>query len=395
MSCRAFSFFVELHRWVGFALSVLFLIIILSGLALGIESLIRRIDDHGQVYRPLSLKEQALAIETLWRRYPQASAVTVPTESRPFFRVSTRAGSTFHAIEGLALVHEMRRGSDSLRRFLIGLHRNFLKGRPGRHVVAWVSILSVAIGVIGIVAWWPLRRRFRLRDVIPSSFARPNLFRLHYTAGVLALAFLIVLGLTGVGITYRQQAHMLLGVERNVLTRPFETPYYVAESWRERILAAQPYLEGGRFVGISRPRAPRGSRIRLAANRTLAPMDAVQIRFFVPGDWHGAGASMVLLDEPRSAIVGVSHFREKAFGQKLGEMMRPLHDGFNMPTGYVVFLIAVAAVLFLVVTSGLFSFFQKTYQPTGAPDWHAARQWPWSRAAARADSGSRQGRRAE
>lgn len=351
---RPYRVLAVIHGWAGFPLAVLFLVVCGSGLYLAVDDLVERYDRHGQTYRPLTLAEQVAGLEAMMQRYPAASTYSVPTPARPFFRASARGDAWLLSAETLEEIHRVERDPTALRRTMLGLHRNLLRGRVGREIVAWVTLIGLGLSVIGLVAWWPTRRTWRWRDTLPNSLMRSRLFRLHYTWGVILLLPLALLALTGAGITYRSEARDLLGAAQRHVTHPLDAPYYVATDWPERIREAQALMPDAEFAGISRPRRRGGGGGALAR--------ALRVRFVAPGDWHGSGASVVLLDEGNSAILGYSRFGDKAFGQQLAEMIRSLHDGLNMPNGYVLFLAVANGLVLLMTGAGLFSFFQKTYR---------------------------------
>src|SRR6185312_4248082 len=45
--------------------------------------------------------------------------------------------------------------------FVHQLHGNFLIGREGRQFVGWLGVAMLALGVTGLVLWWPKRGQWK------------------------------------------------------------------------------------------------------------------------------------------------------------------------------------------------------------------------------------------
>ena len=339
-----------IHRWLGYPLAVLFLIIAVSGEYIAIDNLLSRMDRHGQSYSALTDARTGRALATLLKRYPDASGYDVPGPDAPFYRVSSRGHDRILSAVTLDIIHETTASDIAIRRWFLGLHRNYLKGGAGRHIVAWISIGAVVIGLIGIVAWYPYRHATRLRAMVPTSLSRPKLFRSHFTLGLIGLPMVLLLGLTGTATAYRSLTRDLLAVERTVTPHRFEHPHYVPRDWTARIVLAKEYFPNGQLVGLSKPRnAPPGQTI-------------VEIRFSLKDDWGPIGGSAVILRENDSGFVGIRRFGDLPAGEKIYRMIRPLHDGTAMPINYLWLLVIANGLLIVMAAAGLFSFFQKSYR---------------------------------
>ena len=351
MRLRPIKFLAFVHRWLGFPLAVLFLVVLVSGQYIAIGNLASRLDKHGQHYAPVPLDQAGRDLAKLLVRYPTASNLAVPRPDAPFYRVSDRAEAVILNAESLEVVHQVQPGNDRLRRWFLGLHRNYLKGSDGRHVVAWVAILSMVISLVGVITWYPYRRTTRLKETIPTSLKRGRLFRSHFTGGLVGLLAFILLGLTGASITYRSVARDILSVDQTAPPPRFDAPHYIARDWPTRLALAQEYFPDGTITKISRPRnQPRGQAL-------------IEIRFSTPSDWSLMGDSAVTVHENDSSFIGIRKFGDLPFGDKLYRMIRPLHDGTSMPVAYLWFLVIANGLLIVMVATALLSFLQKTYRP--------------------------------
>jgi uncharacterized iron-regulated membrane protein len=73
-----------------------------------------------------------------------------------------------------------------------------------------VSLLGVLLAVTGLVLWWPSRRRFTLRNMIPRNLSRRTLLLWHRDLGALASPILLIVLLTGSGIVFYTTAQRIL-----------------------------------------------------------------------------------------------------------------------------------------------------------------------------------------
>lgn len=356
MRLRPFRILSFLHRWLGLPITALFLITLGSAQYLATERLIERSDRHGQRYVVAGADMTGEHVARLLSENPQTTNIALPRPDAPFYRLSNRGDVAIFSAADLDLLHQSTRADNAFRRWVLGLHRNYLKGPAGRDIVAVVSILAVLISIIGVVAWYPYRRVTRLRDLAPRTLSRAVLFRAHFTMGLAALAVIVLLGVTGAAITYRSLAGDLLGARGADTRASLEAPHYVPRNWSARLQLAQDYFPEARLAGISRLSAPT------RAGATL------EIRFSGSGDWNQLGSNAVLLNETDSSFVEIRRYSEIPFGVKLYQMIRPLHDGSSMPVGYLWFLFIANGLLIVMVATGLLSFLQKTYRPLRLPD---------------------------
>ena len=78
-------------------------------------------------------------------------------------------------------------------------------GREGRSVIGWMGVGMLALGLSGIVLWWPRGNRWRDAYGIKKG-ARGWLFhrQLHGTAGITSWLLFIVLSFSGIAIAFPQ-----------------------------------------------------------------------------------------------------------------------------------------------------------------------------------------------
>lgn len=354
MKKRIFKSLSFMHRWLGFSLSVLFLITLVSGLYTGTVRLLDRYQpDFGQVLPVLTLEETADTLGQLAQRFPNATSLTPPTASQPYYIASSRQMTLYLSAPDLSVLHRAQRQSSPLRSYMLMLHRNFARGQDARWMVAWTSLGAVALTVVGVIAWWPLRRSFRRKDLMPRSLKRSVVFRSHMSIGIIVSAVILGMGLSGAAMTYTTQARAVLSATAPAATITYRSPEYPFEpGWANAVAFGSALFEGAPLMQISKPRrAPVGSFGQV-----------YELRYAAPGDWAATGNSYVLVDSVTWGVLGVNRFAEKPFGQKLSEMMRALHEGRNMSNGYLIGLLLANLAIVMMVLMGLFSFMQKSYR---------------------------------
>src|SRR5690606_30633087 len=141
-------------------------------------------------------------------------------------------------------------------------HRNFLLGKEClfgiecAHYAAWVSLLALGISLIGAWLWWPMRRSFRARQLVPTSSERKSFYFSHMSGGIVLLVFILLMALTGASITFRSVTQNLLGVERDSPGR--DKPTFEAlpmdKPWSAWLSAAQAQIPDGELRRIQFPR---------------------------------------------------------------------------------------------------------------------------------------------
>lgn len=344
--------FAWAHRWVGFVIGLLFLIILVSGIYTGAARLVDRYaTDYGEPYVRQDLSQKADAVSHMTQAYPNATAFIMPHKGQPYYQATSRRRAAHLALGDLSELSNEIVSSGAVQSYMLSLHRNFARGRADRWIVAWVSLIAVGVAIAGLVASVPYWRRLRKKDLVPKKIDRPYLYRSHFTLGLIALPLIIVMGLTGAAVTYRDQANTLLGAERRHMTQTVDPVSFDADpSWLGVLKYAQETFDGAKLVRITKPRGGGGDQII---------GQAYELRFRVPGDWHPSGASYVLIDDATWGIVAINRFANKSLGQKLSEMMRSIHDGRSMPNWYVVILLVLNLLIAVLVLMGLFSFFQR------------------------------------
>ncbi|RIV84141.1 PepSY domain-containing protein [Aurantiacibacter xanthus] len=184
----------KVHRWIGLACLAPFLILTLTGIGL----LLLPAWPKGAA-SPLAPAGIDRAVAEANHCFPQAQIGLIMPGLSPAkeWTLALREGDgigrtlTFDPRDGRVLA-EARSGS-SLRDILLDLHNSLLIGLPGKLVMLAASLGLLTLAITGLAI---MRRRLRVLRRAPWHGAYP-LASLHKWTGLVALAFLLLLSVTG------------------------------------------------------------------------------------------------------------------------------------------------------------------------------------------------------
>jgi uncharacterized iron-regulated membrane protein len=93
---------------------------------------------------------------------------------------------------------------------LFDLHAHLLAGERGEQVGGVIGLLGAFLALTGLVLWWPARRQFAVRKLLPHGTSRRALVHWHRDLGVVSTPILLVLMLSGSGLVFYNAAGALL-----------------------------------------------------------------------------------------------------------------------------------------------------------------------------------------
>lgn len=356
----------KIHRWIGLPLGLLFVITFGTGFLNALDELLGRATDYSQFeYRASTISDTAEALTRITSKGTKGiRRIVMPSRDKPYFEVFMRQqtaiypiqfGSDSEAPEKLVL----KKQEGGFFKTVLGLHRNFLLGRDGllgiegADYVAWVSLLALGISCLGLWLWWPLRKAFKVKNILPRDTKRKSFFYSHMTSGVVTLLLVVVMSLTGASITYREITQQLLGVESSGKVRAAkgsnqqnatENLESLENNWESWLRASSRLMPHGTLATVNFPR--RQSEL-------------ITLNYLKSGDWLSLPNNKVQLHQTKSVIVNVQSFQDFTLGQKLYSVLKPLHTGSNLPFAYVVLLLVMSLIGTAMVFSGVVSFVLK------------------------------------
>lgn len=316
----------KVHLWVGLALSVVLVVVSLTGSALvfrhEIDRLLNpallRVEPGGGAKRVTLGAVVASAREAVPEseprlvrlpRTPEAPAEVYLADDRHVF-VNPYRGN----------VLGVRGDGEGAMNTLFALHAKLLSGETGERVAGVVGLLALLLAATGLVLWWPAvptvtRLRKGLAVVWRRGPWRLN-YDLHRAGGFYTALFLIVVAGTGAALVFYAEAGLLV----NAVTGSKAPPPPVVGAGGVLRAAA---LDGA--LATARRALPDGEPTFVTLPRDAgAPLT---VRLKMPAEWHPNGRSYVYLAPADGRVLRVDDAREAPLGSRVLYASYPLHVG--------------------------------------------------------------------
>ncbi|MDD8059048.1 MULTISPECIES: PepSY-associated TM helix domain-containing protein [Shewanella] len=347
-----------LHNWIGFVISITMLIVLTTGVYLGSVDLLKRTDNLGQTFVPLTIEQKAETLATVFERYPEMSTVRFPTEHTPYIQATARG-------KAIALDSELNelasRASFDLPFYetVFWLHRNFLIDNGGKYINAWASLAGAIVTLIGIYLWWRVRNGFRLKQTLPKNTRSSSLLKSHIQLGLFISIPLFILCLSGFLITYNSLWTGALN--QKPVTQSF--PLSQGNDWLSQLNSAQQVWPDAELVSVSKPRSKPGKKptpkMQGDAIKPLAQMFSIQFDEH-PGVWLRE-ADRISINHTTGVIESALKHSERPLSGRIASFVRPLHDGLNMPASYVALITLVSLIGTGILSFSLVTFCRRTF----------------------------------
>ncbi|HYG86736.1 MAG TPA: PepSY-associated TM helix domain-containing protein [Azospirillum sp.] len=237
--------------------------------------------------------------------------------------------------------------SGSLLRQIFQLHANLLiPDRTGREVIGWLGVAMLALGITGLVLWWPRAGRWAAAFTVKRGARGLRLHReLHGAVGIWSLAVYVVVTFSGVYLAFPQTLNAAIGgvfpardLRAAVKVEPVRG---AAPAGVEQIVAlAQAAVPDGQLRSIMLP--PR-------------PDQAYRVNFAPPGHEHGAPMATAFVDPWAARVVELRDPRSYSLGETIIAWQRALHggEGLGWTWKILVFLSGVLPPLFAVTGTAM------------------------------------------
>lgn len=228
------SIWFHLHFWIGWIAAIPISLVCLTGGVLAFDKYLRQWQ-YPERYQ-LEPADDSLNIDQVMAVYREAQPRLVvhhlglPQSPRHAYSayVSIFDDAGQRTGGGSVIVNpytgELNQMADkvTVSSVMIDLHRHLAAGKTGQQVVGISSVVLAVTGVIGIVLWWPMRRR-----TLKRVRTRGNALDWHNLLGLVALLPLIVMALTGITFTWNQSVFGFLGIFQSA---PVKAPDPVVEA---------------------------------------------------------------------------------------------------------------------------------------------------------------------
>jgi uncharacterized iron-regulated membrane protein len=274
-----------IHLWVGLILCLPLMLLGITGTILALQ------DNSGPTIAASGpARPVAAIIAAAARSAPEGQKpslfVAPPAADKPAairFSVPGRGGPGFGAqvfVDPSTLAVTQVAGSGFMRQVHM-LHGNLLFGREGRDAVGWLGVVMLAMGVSGLVIWWPRPGRWRAAFSVASKARGVRFYReLHGAAGIWGLIVLIAVSFSGVYLAFPETVGSALAVaDARSMPQPKVQPVQGAKAIDadQAIAIAEGAVRGTlKSIGLpQRPDQPYRVALAHAGNADGAPMVTV------------------------------------------------------------------------------------------------------------------------
>lgn len=313
---------LQLHRWCGLGALVFLLVAALSGSLLVYKQALIRwlIVDNTPLpasYSQIQIGAQLDQIKQLLGDDAGRTLIKVPSSDAPYWTL-TRDTDKFTQ---LLNPENLRAYSDNLwllpcLAFARELHTELFAGVVGEVILLLAGAMGLLLTLSGIYLWWPTKRGFHWRWVLPRQWKLAHMLHYHRHSGLVFAAFMLALLLTGSLMLWQK------------LRGPLVAPIVPKQSE----LATSNSTEISPLLSLAQAQFPDGwpTFIRLGSGEN----PQVNFRFRLPDEWHPNGRSSVKMDVAKSQQWVSARADQVGSVQRLVNQLYPLHSGYGMPWLY-------------------------------------------------------------
>jgi uncharacterized iron-regulated membrane protein len=217
--------------------------------------------------------------------------------------------------------------------FVHQLHGNFLMGREGRQFVGWLGVAMLALGVTGLVLWWPKRGQWKYAFLVRRTAKGLRFHReLHAATGIWIFVVFMIVSFSGVVIAFPSAFGLAGGGQAG---RP---AFNLREGPEIEAVAGATAIRAEDAIAMARETLPSAivTGITLPSRPDRTVMVNMQAKV-------GVGAT-VYIDPWRSKVVAARDMSNSVMAWQ-----RPLHQGSGLGAiwQFLVFLSGLVPALFV------------------------------------------------
>ncbi|MDO7875755.1 PepSY-associated TM helix domain-containing protein [Hymenobacter sp. ASUV-10] len=221
------------------------------------------------------------------------------------------------------------------------LHRGLVAGPTGKLVMGINSLIFVVILTTGLVLWWPATRKAltpRLRIKWGSSWKRLN-HDFHIVLGFYTAVFLLIMALTGVGMSFDWANKVLGAVTGTPLKRP-EPP--TSTPIGSAALAFSPDA----LLAWARQQAPQAQYYSLQLPKE--PTGSIRVAMLPAGALTDNATDEVYLDQYSGRIISQQPYTGRNLAQRVRGLYKPIHTGaiFGLPSKVLALVVSLLGATF-------------------------------------------------
>lgn len=361
-----------LHRWLGLTLGLLLALAGLSGSLLVFHHELDAelnpglFHNHVPCVTPLDASGAVASLQRVW---PQAKvgSVYLPSHAGASYDLYFKApgvadneamlDSCSGALLGSRNRDEVGFDAPHLVPTVLRWHANLLQGKAGRAALGWLALAWLMLLIAGLMLAWPRPAQGwqrALRVNLRQNAYRSH-FDLHRSAGLLTIALLLVVAVTGFYNGLPQLARALVGqvtpvsAEHRGIAMPAVKNGETTISWNDAKAIAEQRLSDGAVL--------------LALHR-LPERGIYQVRLRRADDWQRTGTLRLLLDIRSGAVIETVNPLAGTGGDRFLAALYPLHSGqFGGAIGRW-FMASVGLLPTLFFITGLFTWILRRRRKT-------------------------------
>lgn len=301
-----------LHAWAGALLSLILIVLGLTGALLVVK------DDWLRLTLPqaraaVQTTPQALgaAVDTLEAAHPgHIHHLVFSGPELGIHQVFFHGESYGYAAADGRLIAQWT-GTGRLEEWVYELHHFLLAGDTGMRVAGAAGLAAAVLVITGLIIWFPAWRSFGFRWW-PASARRRDLIAVHRNLGAVFALPLFVFCLTGGAIIFFQTTHawlvrLLPGAEAEEFFPPVD-PGDI--DWPKALAGAQAAFPKATLRLVIWPEGPWAPAV---------------VRLKQPGEWAPNGHTSVMIDPSTSRVIGVVDPQALGRGQRLNDAVHPIH----------------------------------------------------------------------
>jgi uncharacterized iron-regulated membrane protein len=204
----------QVHLYAGLALCLLLFIFAVTGGALVYKEAYWRLvypELRSAAPAPaLTARDHAAAVAFVRAQFGTAiTSIKLPEPGVSAYHVYLDGREAFVSMQDYHIIDEWR-PRDRLMAWLFDLHAHLMAGEAGEKVGGVIALLGSMLAGTGLILWWPSRRRFSLKHLLPGALSRRTLLLWHRDLGALASPILLLVLLSGSGIVFYTTAERIL-----------------------------------------------------------------------------------------------------------------------------------------------------------------------------------------
>jgi uncharacterized iron-regulated membrane protein len=221
------------------------------------------------------------------------------------------------------------------------LHRGLVAGQVGKLVMGISASIFVFILATGLVLWWPATRKAltaRLRVKWGSGWKRLN-HDFHIVLGFYASLLLLIMALTGVGMSFEWVSKGINQLTNSPLQRP-EPPVSAVPDGGASAFGADAAL------ALARQQTPEAESYALQLPKE--PSGSIRVAILRQGRTFENATDDLYLDQYSGRVLSQQAYEQRPTGQLIRGSFKPIHTGavFGWPTKLLALVVSLLGATF-------------------------------------------------